>query len=87
MKGKRGKGDSALYVVILLVPHYNTIMPGVARIVIPGVPHHITQRGNQRQDIFFTSGYRLVYLKLLMEYSTRYGLKIFSTASRQILSI
>jgi hypothetical protein len=28
-------------------------MPRVARIVIPGMPHHVTQRGNNRQDVFF----------------------------------
>ena len=29
-------------------------MPRSARIVIPDVPHHVTQRGNNRQDVFFT---------------------------------
>ncbi|MFH0981453.1 MAG: transposase, partial [Planctomycetota bacterium] len=28
-------------------------MPRVARIVLPGQPHHVTQRGNNRQDVFF----------------------------------
>ena len=28
-------------------------MPCIARTVIPGVPRHITQRGNNRQDVFF----------------------------------
>jgi putative transposase len=28
-------------------------MPRAARIVIPGIPHHITQRGNRQQVIFF----------------------------------
>ncbi|MCH8152996.1 MAG: transposase, partial [Planctomycetes bacterium] len=28
-------------------------MPRVARIVVPGLAHHITQRGNNRQDVFF----------------------------------
>jgi putative transposase len=27
-------------------------MPRAARIVVPGIPHHVTQRGNRRQDIF-----------------------------------
>ena len=27
-------------------------MPRAARVVAEGVPHHITQRGNNRQDIF-----------------------------------
>jgi len=25
----------------------------MARIVIPDLPHHITQRGNRREDVFF----------------------------------
>jgi hypothetical protein len=33
-----------------------------ARIAIPGVAHHVTQRGNYRQDVFFTDDDRRVYL-------------------------
>ena len=28
-------------------------MARLARIVVPGVPHHVTQRGNGRQQTFF----------------------------------
>jgi len=28
-------------------------MPRTARIVVPDIPHHITQRGNNCQDVFF----------------------------------
>ncbi len=28
-------------------------MARLARVVLPGYPHHITQRGNRRQDVFF----------------------------------
>ena len=28
-------------------------MARLARIVIPSVPHHVTQRGNRRQQVFF----------------------------------
>ena len=51
-------------------------MPRVARIVIPGVPHHITQRGNNRQDVFFVDDDRRVYLELLRAQSERFGLKV-----------
>ncbi len=27
-------------------------MARMARLVVPGYPHHITQRGNRRQDLF-----------------------------------
>jgi putative transposase len=40
-------------------------MPRVARIVIPGVPHHVTQRGNNKQDVFFVDDDFRVYLELL----------------------
>jgi putative transposase len=51
-------------------------MPRTARIVLPAVPHHITQRGNNRQDVFFVDDDRLAYLKVLQRQSARYGLKI-----------
>ena len=31
-------------------------MGRIARIVAPGLPHHVTQRGNRRQETFFTDG-------------------------------
>jgi putative transposase len=46
-------------------------MPRVARVVIPGVPHHVTQRGNNRQDVFYTDDDRRHYLRLLGEQSHR----------------
>ncbi len=42
-------------------------MPRHARIVLPGLPHHITQRGNNRQDVFFVDADRVAYLDLLRE--------------------
>ena len=51
-------------------------MPRVPRIVIPGVVHHVTQRGNNRQDVFFADEDRKVYLALLVKQSGRYGLPI-----------
>jgi len=37
-------------------------MPRIARIVFAGVPHHITQRGNRRVDVFRTDEDRRRYL-------------------------
>ena len=53
-------------------------MPRVARIVVPGMPHHITQRGNNRQDVFFIDADRSLYLTLLKEQSRRFGLSIIA---------
>jgi len=46
----------------------------MARVVVPGVPHHVTQRGNDRQDVFFTDDDRSFYLETLKRQSRRYGL-------------
>lgn len=51
-------------------------MPRVARIVIPDLPHHVTQRGNNRQDVFFTDDDYRVYLGILRRQSARYGLEV-----------
>ncbi|MFH1108296.1 MAG: transposase [Planctomycetota bacterium] len=51
-------------------------MPRVARIVLPGVPHHVTQRGNNRQNVFFTDDDRRLYLTLLKENADRFGLAV-----------
>ena len=46
------------------------------RIVVPHCPHHITQRGNNHADVFFTDDDRRYYLHLLKKYSDRYGLRV-----------
>ena len=51
-------------------------MPRVARIVIPNCPHHVTQRGNNRQDVFFDDDDRRMYLELLAEESEKHGVRI-----------
>jgi REP element-mobilizing transposase RayT len=51
-------------------------MPRVARIVLPGLPHHITQRGNNRQDVFFADSDRARYLEILSKQSSLYGLTV-----------
>ena len=49
-------------------------MVRIARVAIPDVPYHITQRGNNRMDVFFTDDDRRVYLNLLKTESEKYGL-------------
>ena len=53
-------------------------MPRLARAVFVNVPHHITQRGNRREDVFFTDEDRLVYLGWLKDYSHRYQVDILA---------
>ena len=52
-------------------------MPGRARIIVPGVPHHFTQRGNGRQPVFDVESDRRLFLDLLAEYSARYWLDVW----------
>lgn len=40
-------------------------MARLARVVLPGYPHHITQRGNRRQDVFFQESDYHNYLQQL----------------------
>jgi REP element-mobilizing transposase RayT len=36
-------------------------MPRIARVTSPGYPHHITQRGNNRESVFFDNDDRGFY--------------------------
>lgn len=49
-------------------------MNRIRRIIIPGIPHHIVQRGNRRQQVFFCDEDRIYYLGLLKKYGTMFGL-------------
>ena len=50
----------------------------MARVVVPGIGHHLTQRGNRREDVFFDDGDRQRYLQLLLEYSAKHGMEILA---------
>ena len=51
-------------------------MPRLARAVAVGFAHHITQRGNNRQDVFFVDDDRRVYLELIKEQADKYALEL-----------
>lgn len=53
-------------------------MSRVARIVVPGYPHHVTQRGNRRADVFVDDDDRRFYLAKLRQYGLQHGLDIWS---------
>ena len=53
-------------------------MPRTARIVLSGVPHHITQRGNYLQKTFFRAEDYRLYLDLLGEFSRHCGVSILA---------
>ena len=53
-------------------------MARVARLVAEGMPHHVVQRGNRRQQVFFSDGDKEAYLVFLKESIKRYDLDIWS---------
>jgi putative transposase len=53
-------------------------MARLPRIVIPGIPHHVTQRGNGRQQTFYEDGDYALYLDLLAQAAERAHVEIWS---------
>jgi len=53
-------------------------MARLPRIVVPGHPHHVTQRGNRRERTFFKEGDYLFYTKLLAESAGKAGAEIWA---------
>jgi putative transposase len=53
-------------------------MARIARVVAPGYPHHITQRGNRRQETFFCDDDYRAYIKLMSEWLTRHKVEIWA---------
>lgn len=53
-------------------------MARLPRVVLPGIPHHVTQRGNRRERTFFENGDYALYLDLLSEAAARSGVAIWS---------
>lgn len=53
-------------------------MPRAARIVIPGIPHHITQRGNRCQRVFFSDDDKALYLRFLSKRAEKSGLILWA---------
>ena len=51
-------------------------MPRLARVVVPGLPHHVVQRGNRRQDVFFSDGDREAYLAFLRAACGDFGVEV-----------
>ena len=51
-------------------------MARVARVVSPGMPHHITQRGNRRMPTFLQESDYGVYVSLMRTWCARHGVAI-----------
>ena len=52
-------------------------MARLARIVVPGYPHHIIQRGNRSQQTFFCNDDYLAYIDLMADWCNHCGVEIW----------
>jgi len=53
-------------------------MARLARLVMPGMPHHVTQRGNRRQQTFFNDGDYAAYLELMADFCREEAVEVWS---------
>jgi len=57
---------------------YRFAIARLARIVVPGCPHHVTQRGNRREAIFFAPGDQEIYRDLLAEHCSKSSVEVWA---------
>jgi len=55
-------------------------MAKLARIVVAGMPHHITHRGNRKCVLFWDEADRKTYLRILLDQVVKIGLRIWAYA-------
>ena len=53
-------------------------MARLARVVVPGMPHHVTQRGNRRQETFFCDDDYQAYLDLMAEWCGEHKVQVWA---------
>ena len=53
-------------------------MARLARVVVPGYPHHITQRGNRRLPTFFSDADYEAYRDLMAEWCRKCGVTVLA---------
>jgi putative transposase len=53
-------------------------MARLARVVMAGMPHHVTQRGNRRQQTFFGNADYAAYVDLMAEWCREEGVEIWA---------
>ena len=52
-------------------------MARLARVIVPGFPHHVTHRGNRRGDVFLEEGDRETYCGFLFDCAAKAELAIW----------
>ena len=53
-------------------------MARLPRLVVPGYPHHLTQRGVRSMDVFTSDNDRIFYLSFVAEECKRHGVEILA---------
>lgn len=53
-------------------------MARMPRLVVPGFPHHVTQRGNRKMRTFFTAADYRAYLDLMVETKVQCGVTVWA---------
>jgi putative transposase len=53
-------------------------MARIARFVVPGLPHHVTQRGNRRESVFFSDADYELYRDLLAQQTRKHAVEVWS---------
>lgn len=53
-------------------------MPRTARVILSGYPHHVVQRGHNRQVVFAHTDDYLFYLATLREWKEKLGCKVYA---------
>jgi putative transposase len=53
-------------------------MARIARVVVPGIPHHVTQRGNRRQTTFFNQDDYQAYIALMAQWCAHHAVAVWA---------
>ena len=61
-------------------------MARMARVVVPGVPHHVTHRGNLRAEVCLSDADRVFHRELLEECAARLGGDVLAYCLMSIMS-
>jgi putative transposase len=53
-------------------------MPRLRRVVFAGLPHHVTQRGNRREQVFFSEADCNAYVLWLRDYTDQHAVEVLA---------
>ena len=53
-------------------------MPRKARLLLPNCPHHIVQRGHNRNAVFVADEDNSIYLENMKEWKSKLGIKVYA---------